>query len=155
MESLGGRQWVGSPFDFNWLPFVSSHYGYRLNPFGGTKQLHRGVDIALPGGTPIQAAHSGVVTIAEYSASYGNWIEIFEERIVLGKIYYIHTRYAHLDTMLVTVGDAVTQGMIIGTVGTTGMSTGNHLHFEVWVGGVHLNPVFFAEVGGDFSVDFE
>ena len=137
MMTSGQRQFVGSPFDFNWLPFISSNYGWRIHPISGQIELHRGIDIALPAGTPILAAHNGVVTFAGEMDGYGNVV------FIVGADG-IETRYAHCDTVLVTVGQEVSAGDQIATVGNTGVSTGAHLHFEILRNGVYLNPIFFA-----------
>ena len=141
-QSRGNRQHVGSPFAFNWLPFVSSHYGWRIHPISGNREFHTGVDIALPTGTEILAAHDGTVTFAGVQGGFGNLVIIYHNGI--------ETRYAHCDTILVSVGQWVYAGDVIATVGSTGMSTGPHLHFEVFILGRRLNPVFFAmtDVGG-------
>lgn len=144
MYSKGGRWLVGSPFDFNWLPLISSHFGWRVHPITGLLEMHSGIDIALPTGTHVVSTHNGTVVVAQYSESFGNWIAIEEVRIVNGSPYIIQTRYAHLDTMFVNVGDEVMPGDIIGAVGSTGYSTGSHLHFEVVKNGAHLNPAYFA-----------
>jgi len=141
MGSKGNRQIVGSPFDFYWFPFVSSHYGFRVHPISGERSLHRGIDIGLPTGTPIRAAHDGLVTVSQYMGSFGNVVFIVGDD-------GIETRYAHADTLLVNVGDTVAMGDIIATVGSTGASTGPHLHFEILVNGSHVNPAFFAHMGG-------
>ena len=139
MQSLGNRQYVGSPFAFNWLPHISSHYGWRIHPINGGREFHTGVDIALPTGTEILAAHNGTVTFAGVRGGYGNLVIIEHNGI--------ETRYAHCDTLLVSAGQWVYAGDVIATVGSTGMSTGPHLHFEVIIEGRRLNPVFFALVG--------
>jgi hypothetical protein len=137
MQSRGLRQIVMSPFDFYWMPFVSSHYGWRIHPITGGKQLHMGTDIALPTGTPILAATSGTVTFAGDMGGYGLVVFIDNGEGIV-------TVYAHCDTLLVSTGQTVEVGDIIATVGTTGDSTGPHLHFEIIRNGRHLNPVFFA-----------
>ena len=139
--SGGNRQYVGSPFPFDWTPFISSHYGWRIHPISGEAAFHAGIDIGLPTGTEILAAHDGVVTFAGVSGGYGNFIII---EAADGTI----TRYAHCDTILVSVGQEVLRGDVIGTVGSTGDSTGPHLHFEIIRDGRFLNPAFFAQRGG-------
>jgi len=141
MHTQGARHHVGSPFAFNWLPFISSHYGWRLNPFTNARQLHLGIDIALPTGTEIVAAHAGEVTFAGNSGGYGLLVIIDDGNGIV-------TKYAHADTLLVSQGQEVAMGDPIATVGSTGDSTGPHLHFEVLINGVHRNPIFFA-FGGD------
>lgn len=137
MLTSGHRQIVGSPFAFDWRPFVTSNYGWRIHPITGNPDLHRGIDIGLPTGTPILAAHDGIITFAGWMSGFGNVIFIAGEN-------GIETRYAHCDTILVSVGQEVSAGDVIATVGSTGDSTGPHLHFEILRDGVHLNPIFFA-----------
>jgi len=155
----GNRQFVGSPFPFRWDGFVSSHFGYRLDPFSLTRQMHRGTDIALPTGIPVLASQGGVVTRAEYQANgFGNWVEIthyIPARLFPPRLpYMIHTRYAHLHQISVYVGQELEAGDPIGMVGSTGASTGAHLHFEIirtnWLGNrTHFNPFIFGFIGDD------
>lgn len=149
MHSRGNRQYVGSPFPFDWIPFISSGYGWRIHPINGNAEFHTGVDIALPGGTQILAALGGIVTFAGDNGGYGNFIIIDHGNGLI-------TRYAHCDTILVSVGQEVLTGDVIATVGTTGVSTGNHLHFEVIKDDRFLNPIFFALTGeGVHSPSFD
>jgi murein DD-endopeptidase MepM/ murein hydrolase activator NlpD len=139
MESKGARQFVGNPFDFNWIPFLSSHYGYRIHPIHGDKRLHRGIDIGLPEGTAILAGFDGTVAQVGYdSGGYGNFV-------VIDNGDGVQARYAHCHTVFVTSGQAVEKGQVIATVGNTGASTGAHLHMEVLVDGAYINPLFFVE----------
>jgi hypothetical protein len=140
METLGGRQTFGSPFAQEWLSHVSSLYGYRIHPISGAREFHRGLDIALPGGTPIQAVHDGVVVSAYYSSSYGNVITIESED---GK----RSLYAHCSSIAAAEGQAVSKGDVIAYVGTTGSSTGNHLHIEIMLNGQHMNPIYVLAQG--------
>jgi len=140
MLTKGARAITESPFNTNWLPYVSSYYGYRIHPLTGQKDLHRGVDIALPQGTPIKAAHQGTVTFAGYDSGYGYIITIRNEE-------GIETRYAHCHTIEVSTNQTVQAGETIATVGSTGNSTGPHLHFEVLKDGKYLNPIYFADTG--------
>ncbi|MCL2829082.1 MAG: peptidoglycan DD-metalloendopeptidase family protein, partial [Oscillospiraceae bacterium] len=137
MLTLGNRQHVASPFDFNWLPFISSHYGYRIHPIRGEMARHWGIDIALPTGTEILATHDGTVTVAGNAGGYGLMVEINDGAGIV-------TRYAHCSALLVRVGQTVEVGDVIALVGSTGDSTGPHLHFELIKNGRHLNPLFFA-----------
>jgi len=137
MRSRGLRQIVASPFDFNWQPFISSHYGWRVHPINGGKDRHLGVDIAVSTGTPILAAHGGTVTFVGNMGGYGLVVFINDGN-------GLETRYAHCNTVLVNVGQTVEAGDVIATVGSTGDSTGPHLHFEIIRNGRHLNPLFFA-----------
>jgi len=113
--------------------FVGSSYGMRNDPFTGEMSLHTGVDFAAPVGTPIFAAAGGVVVSAESHPAFGNMVEIDH-----GK--GLSTMYAHTSRMLVKIGDFVRKGQKIAEVGTTGRSTGPHLHFEVHVNGNPQNP---------------
>ena len=103
---------------------VSSRFGYRNHPVTGRYKLHTGVDISAPNGTPIYAAQSGAVIIAGYSSAWGNYV-------VINHGNGITTLYAHMSKILTTKGATVSAGQQIGKVGSTGYSTGNHLHFEV------------------------
>ena len=100
---------------------------------------HRGTDIPAPEGTPILAAHSGTVIISGWNNSYGN-------QVLLDNGAGLSTRYAHMTQTAVTAGEAVTAGQVIGYVGSTGDSTGNHLHFEVMQNGVRVNPMDMVSV---------
>jgi len=113
--------------------FVGSGYGMRTDPFTGEMSMHTGVDFAAPVGTPILAAAGGVVVSAETRPDFGNMVEIDHGKGV-------STMYAHTSRMLVKSGDIVRKGQKIAEVGTTGRSTGPHLHFEVHVNGVPQNP---------------
>jgi murein DD-endopeptidase MepM/ murein hydrolase activator NlpD len=140
----GNRQYTDAPFDFNWLLCVSDGYGWRLHPTTGQKELHRGVDIAVAAGTEIIAAHDGTVTSAGSNGGYGLVV-------VLAGEGGIETRYAHCSELLVSRGQGVATGDVIARVGTTGDSTGPHLHFEVLKDGQYLNPLYFATTNDDGS----
>ena len=103
---------------------VSSRFGYRNHPVTGRYKLHTGVDISAPNGTPIYAAQPGTAIIAGYSSAWGNYV-------VINHGNGITTLYAHMSKILTTKGATVSAGQQIGKVGSTGYSTGNHLHFEV------------------------
>lgn len=107
-----------------------------ITAYYGDGRNHKGIDIASPSGTPIYAAQAGTVVTSRYSNSYGYYVVIDH-----GNGY--KTLYAHCSKLLVSVGEAVYQGEVIALVGTTGISTGNHLHFEVQKDGVQLNPASF------------
>ena len=111
----------------------SSNFGYRIHPIKHTKRLHAGVDLAAPGGSPIVAAMSGRVILARAGSGYGNYIIVDH-----GNGYA--TLYAHCSKLLVKKGQRVSRGQQIAKVGSTGASTGNHLHFEVRVKGTPVNP---------------
>ncbi|MCM1232468.1 MAG: peptidoglycan DD-metalloendopeptidase family protein [Ruminococcus flavefaciens] len=139
-ETHGLTQQFYTPLNLYWYNYVSSYYGYRINPITGAEQLHRGVDIAVPTGTGVFAAMDGTVTTAAYDSSYGNYIVIEDSNGYC-------TKYAHLDTLSVSAGQAVKHGDTIGTTGNTGSSTGSHLHIECLYNGEYYNPLFYFEAG--------
>ena len=114
--------------------YISCHFG-EVDAFGNAG--HRGTDIPAPERTPILAAHSGTVLVSGWNDSYGN-------QVLLDNGAGLSTRYAHMTQTAVTAGEAVTAGQVIGYVGSTGDSTGNHLHFEVMQGGVRVDPLSFV-----------
>lgn len=140
METYGNRQAFGNPFSFPWLAYVSSPYGYRVHPISGVKDLHRGMDIAVAGGTPILAVHDGKVISAGDAGSYGLCVVIEDEK-------GYRSRYAHCSSLSVSAGQEVKKGDTIAAVGNTGNSTGNHLHLEVTKDGQYLNPYYFVDSG--------
>lgn len=113
---------------------ISSPYGYRIHPISGTRKLHKGLDISASSGNPVLAAASGTVVKSYFSSSYGNYVVISHGGGVM-------TAYAHMTRRLVSAGQSVAAGQQVGTVGSTGNSTGPHLHFEVYVGGSTVNPM--------------
>ena len=119
---------------------ISSEYGWRKNPVTGVNKLHAGTDFAAPGGTPIHAAASGYVQVAGWSSGgYGNYVIIYHGKMSDGNTY--STLYGHMKSVATSAGKYVKQGELIGYVGSTGNSTGNHLHLEVWKGGSKANAV--------------
>ena len=119
---------------------ISSEYGWRKNPVTGVNKLHAGTDFAAPGGTPIYAAASGYVQVAGWSSGgYGNYVIIYHGKMSDGNQY--STLYGHMRSVATSAGKYVQQGEIVGYVGSTGNSTGNHLHLEVWKGGSKANAV--------------
>jgi murein DD-endopeptidase MepM/ murein hydrolase activator NlpD len=118
--------------------WYSSNFGYRVDPFTGAKSFHEGIDFPANVGTAIVAAASGKVVYAGYHAEYGKIIEIDHGNGLL-------SRYAHASQIFVNEGDLVVRGQRLGSVGSTGRSTGPHLHFEVRLNGVPQNPVRFLE----------
>ena len=119
---------------------ISSEYGWRKNPVSGVNKLHAGIDLAAGGGTPIYAAASGYVQVAGWSSGgYGNYVIIYHGKMSDGNQY--STLYGHMRSVATSAGKYVQQGEIIGYVGSTGNSTGNHLHLEVWKGGSKANAV--------------
>ncbi len=118
--------------------YISSGFGVRMDPFTGEEGIHKGVDFAAPEGTQVLAVAAGLVTWAGPREGYGNLVEIEH-----GKGY--STRYAHNSVILVKVGDQVQRGDAIAQVGSTGRSTGPHVHFEVLRDGVQIDPMSFVE----------
>ena len=118
--------------------WYSSNFGYRIDPFTGTKSFHEGIDFPAGVGTAIVAAASGKIVYAGYHAEYGKIIEIDHGNGLL-------SRYAHASQIFVNEGDLVMRGQRVGSVGSTGRSTGPHLHFEVRLNGVPQNPARFLE----------
>jgi murein DD-endopeptidase MepM/ murein hydrolase activator NlpD len=117
---------------------ITSQYGMRLHPVLGYWKLHDGTDFGAACGTPIKAAASGVVSDRYYNAGYGNRLMIDHGKI---KGDYVTTGYNHASKYIVSVGDRVSQGETIGYVGSTGYSTGCHLHLMVWENGDLVNPM--------------
>jgi murein DD-endopeptidase MepM/ murein hydrolase activator NlpD len=118
--------------------WYSSNFGWRIDPFTGKNAMHEGVDYMVPEGTPINASAGGMVVYADTHPQYGNMIEIDHGNQVI-------TRYAHASRLLVKVGQMVRRGQEIAISGSTGRSTGPHLHFEVRYKGMAQNPVRFLE----------
>ena len=138
-ETNGLLQEFASPLNLYWYYYVSSYYGYRKNEVTGNEEFHRGVDIAVPTGTTVYAAHDGTVTAAAYASHYGNYVAI--------EIDGYTTKYAHMDSLSVSAGQTVEKGAVIGTTGNTGSSTGSHLHIECLYNGEYYNPLFYFDVG--------
>ncbi|HPW68996.1 MAG: M23 family metallopeptidase [Desulfomonilia bacterium] len=113
--------------------WVTSRYGWRNSPFTGKREYHKGMDIACKKGTPVNAPADGIVTSYYRNGAYGNFM-------VINHGYGIVTRYAHLDSSVAKPGQHVRKGDRIAIVGNTGRSTGSHLHYEVLVNGIHVNP---------------
>lgn len=123
------------------LSRIASGFGIRIDPVYGTYRKHNGLDFAAPRGTPIYATGNGVVTKSKQVRGYGN-------EILIDHGFSYETRYCHLHKRLVKVGDKVVRGEIIGEVGSTGKSTGPHLHYEVIYKGTPVNPInyFFIDL---------
>jgi len=124
-----------SPVDY---PALSSSFGWRRNPVSGRHTMHEGLDFVAPRGAPIRAASGGLVTRAGTWHGYGRMVEIDHGN-------GLRTRYAHASSVLVKTGDIVRQGQLIARVGSTGRSTGSHLHFEVRMADYPLDPTLFIQ----------
>jgi murein DD-endopeptidase MepM/ murein hydrolase activator NlpD len=125
-------------------PSVTSPFGYRADPFLGRLALHPGVDLAETYGSEIHAAAAGRVAHAGPAGGYGIMIEIDHGN-------GLATRYAHLSEVLVEEGEAVDKGAVLGRVGSTGRSTGPHLHYEVRVDGEPVDPERYLRAGADLA----
>ena len=119
-------------------PAMTSGYGMRVHPVLGVRRGHRGIDLASPTGTPIHAAADGVISRADWFSTYGLYVSIEHGG-------QIETRYGHMSRLNVAAGQTVHKGDVIGYVGTTGRSTGPHLHYEVRIAGVAVNPLPYLQ----------
>lgn len=139
--SSSGSEYIGTG-EFCWpapsYTRISSPYGWRNHPIYKTQKFHSGVDLAAPGGSNILAADSGKVISAGWNGGYGNCV-------VVDHGGGVSTLYAHASRLCVSKGDIVTRGQVIAKVGTTGNSTGNHLHFEVLINGKTTNPMPYIQ----------
>jgi len=127
-----------SPIVDGWF---SSNYGYRIDPFTGQNSFHEGIDFPVEIGTPIVAAASGKVVFADVHPQYGKMVEIDHGNGLI-------SRYAHASVLYVKEGELVVRGQQIARSGSTGRSTGPHLHFEVRLNGVPQNPARFLQKTG-------
>ncbi len=117
---------------------VSSPFGLRHDPFGsGAVEMHGGADFRAPIGTPVHATAAGTVTAAGTSGAYGVMVEITHP-------FGFKTRYAHLASITVQVGEVVDRNTVVGTVGNSGRSSGPHLLWETWKNGIRIDPIAFA-----------
>ena len=119
---------------------LTSGFGMRWHPVLGGRRQHKGVDLAAPTGTPVYAAADGVVSRADWFSSYGLYVSLEHGGS-------IETRYGHMSRLNVYAGEQVHKGDLIGYVGTTGRSTGPHLHYEVRIEGVAVNPMPYLQNG--------
>lgn len=117
---------------------MTSDYGMRIHPVLGGRRAHKGIDLASPTGTPIYATADGIVSMAQWFGGYGKYIQIEHGAD-------LQTRYGHLSQYIVDAGQRVHKGDLIGYVGSTGRSTGPHLHYEVRVAGEAVNPIPYME----------
>ena len=120
---------------------ITSGFGYRSDPISGTNAFHAGIDFGASCGTPIKAAGNGVVVSAGWQGGYGN-------ATILNHGGGMATLYGHQSSITVGAGQTVSAGQVIGNVGSTGKSTGCHLHFEVRVNGHPTDPVGYLLIGG-------
>ena len=121
---------------------ITSYFGNRVNPITGEPDYHTGTDISVAAGTPILAAADGVVSIANGTDSWGDSYGYY---VKLDHGEGLETLYAHCSSICVTAGQEVAQGEVIAYVGSTGNSTGNHLHFEVRVDGTRVDALNYFE----------
>lgn len=143
-NSMGGGD-SGGDGKFRWplnvAGRISSGFGPRNSPTAGASSYHKGIDIAVAYGTPILAAESGTVVTATYSSSAGNYVMISHGN-------RLYTVYMHCSKLAVSEGEMVKRGQVIAYVGSTGISTGSHLHFGVSKNGSYVNPLNYVKQGG-------
>lgn len=135
LEEANRRQFNGGMFQWPCPAYkrISDEYGQRINPVTGQQQFHNGIDLAAPYGSSILAAYDGDVVAADYSPTMGNYVMISHGS-------GIYTIYMHASSLYVSKGQEVSKGQVIAAVGSTGRSTGNHLHFSVRVNGSYASP---------------
>ena len=141
LERLIAAEWARRetvPRSWPTLGVLTSGFGMRRSPITHTWKFHQGLDIGAARGTPVGAAAAGEVVRAEYTSGYGNLVEIDHGGGIV-------TRYGHNSRLLVEEGDAVLRGDVIATVGSTGQSTGPHLHYEVHIDGEPVDPLEYIE----------
>src|SRR5690606_5699978 len=114
--------------------WLTSGFGYRYSPWGGNVKMHKGVDIAAPTGTSVMAPSDGVVVFSGSKGGYGS-------TVIIDHGYGIKTLFGHNSQLFVSEGDKITRGQKISAVGSTGASTGPHLHYEVHVDGIPTDPM--------------
>ncbi len=129
-----------TPLGYPVRGWITSPFGYRKSPFTGRREFHEGIDIAAPVGAPIRVPADGVVVFAGRNGGYG-------KMVVVDHGYGFSTRYGHCSKILVRVGEKVKRDQVIARVGNTGRSTAPHLHYEVRVGKVAVNPYYYLKLG--------
>ena len=120
---------------------ISSWFGYRPDPFTGVRSFHGGLDLAVPQGTPVKAAMDGRVADVSYNKMFGNYV-------IINHAGGLQSLYGHLSVQEVRVGQAISQGQVLGLSGNTGYSTAPHLHFGIYKGGVSVNPLKYLAGAG-------
>ncbi len=141
--AASGSKNLFDPFIGGSAPPIKSFYGYRVHPIHGTRKLHTGIDFGAAQGTKIYASIAGIVTSAGWLGGYGNAVVIKHNGADTTAVNTpeVSTLYGHLSKLLVSVGQNVSIGEVIGEVGSTGYSTGAHLHFEVHLGSKVTDPL--------------
>lgn len=117
--------------------WITSYFGHRLSPYAGRVKMHEGIDVGAPYGAPIFAPADGIITFSGIKAGFGKFVQIDHG-------YGIETLYAHSQKLIVKKGEKVKRGQLIAKVGSTGYSTGPHLHYEVRVNGIAVDPLYFV-----------
>jgi len=116
--------------------WITSYFGHRISPYAGRLKMHEGLDVGAPFGTPIVAPADGIITYSGNKAGFGKFVQIDHG-------YGIETLYAHSQKLFVSKGDKISRGELLAHVGSTGYSTGPHLHYEVRVNGIAVDPLYF------------
>ncbi len=144
--TCGGNEMLkcyGSPFtDKDWRHHISSGFGYRIDPVYEKKAFHNGIDIAMPSGTKINSVSDGITKVGYDPDGYGKYVTITYTLNEKSKVSFL---YAHLETIYVVDGQHVKRGDVIATVGSTGKSTGSHLHLTYMINDTEYNPEFYLE----------
>lgn len=122
---------------------ITSNYGNRINPISNKEEFHNGIDIGVDTGTYLYAIYNGTITDVRYSKSYGNIVDYETDNDY--RVFY-----AHMEETFVEIGDKVIKGDIVGTVGSTGFSTGPHLHYSLWKKGELVNPIDFITLANPY-----
>lgn len=117
--------------------WITSYFGIRISPYSGGRKMHEGLDVGAPFGTPIVAPADGIITFAGHKPGFGNFVQIDHG-------YGIETIYAHAQKVIAKNGQKIKRGDLIAKVGSTGYSTGPHLHYEVRVNGIAVDPLYFV-----------
>ena len=145
MRTKGARQYVGNPFDFNWLPYVNNNFGYRIQSNNNVIDCHMGIDIAVPAGTVIKCGFDGTAAHVGFDAAeYGNYIVIKNNK-------GLQAKYTHCQSIEVTERQNVMKDDIIAISGNSDISSVPHVHIEIIKNGQYLNPIYFMETGDDGS----
>jgi len=139
-KSKGALQQFYTPLDLDWMSFISSYYGYRIDAISGQEQFHRGLDISVPEGTLVYAATTGMIDETGYDDHYGNYI-------VIKNADGFEVRYAHLGSISVIQGQEIRHGIMIGKTGRSGSANGSKLHIECLFNGEFFNPLFYFKNG--------
>lgn len=136
----GNLQIYTTPIDLNWYSYIKSYYGYRINPATGKKELHRGIEISVGEGTEVKSGQTGKIVKTGYDDYYGYYVITEDEK---GD----RLTYGHLQSTLVTKGQSINAGDVIGKTGSTGSALGSQFYLELTKDGEYYNPIFYVDTG--------